>query len=80
MTHNQLDGLVAPIALYPDPLISEVLVTSTYPREITMAVQWLNQHRDLTGKALADAAQEELGPQHQGADPVCFGIAASEPG
>jgi len=59
LTPNQLDGLVAPIALYPDPLISQVLVASTYPREVTLAVQWLNQHRDLTGKALAAAAQEE---------------------
>jgi uncharacterized protein DUF3300 len=59
LTPNQLDGLVAPIALYPDPLVSQVLVASTYPKEVTLAVQWVNQHRDLTGKALADAAQEE---------------------
>ena len=59
LTSNQLDGLVAPIALYPDPLISQVLVASTYPREITLAVQWLNQHRDLSGNALTAAAQEQ---------------------
>jgi hypothetical protein len=59
LTSNQLDGLVAPIALYPDPLISQILVASTYPREITLAVQWLNQHPDLSGKALTTAAQEQ---------------------
>src|ERR1700730_7166027 len=59
LTSNQLDGLVAPIALYPDPLISQILVASTYPREITLAVQWLNQHPDISGKALTTAAQEQ---------------------
>ena len=59
LTSNQLDGLVSPIALYPDPLISQILVASTYPREITLAVQWLNQHRDLSGKELTAAAQEQ---------------------
>jgi hypothetical protein len=59
LTSNQLDGLVAPIALYPDPLISQILVASTYPREVTLAVQWLNQHRDLSGDALTTAAQEQ---------------------
>src|SRR5579864_5110917 len=47
LTPNQLDGLVAPIALYPDPLVSQVLVASTYPREVTKAVVWLNQHPGL---------------------------------
>src|SRR5579862_1464163 len=59
LTDNQLDGLVAPIALYPDPLVSQVLVASTYPREITLATQFMNQHPDLKGKELADAAREQ---------------------
>ena len=59
LTSNQLDGLVAPIALYPDPLISQILVASTYPREITLAVQWLNQHPNLKGPDLNTAAQDQ---------------------
>jgi len=38
---DQLDALVAPIALYPDPLLSQVLVASTYPLEIVQLHQWL---------------------------------------
>src|ERR1700683_3238570 len=38
---DQLDGLVAPIALYPDPLLSQILVASTYPLELVQAWQWL---------------------------------------
>ncbi len=50
---------MAPIALYPDPLISQILVASTYPRELTLAVQWLNQHPDLKGNALNTASQDQ---------------------
>jgi len=39
--NDQLDSLVAPIALYPDPLLSQVLVASTYPLEIVQLQQWL---------------------------------------
>ena len=55
---DQLDSLVAPIALYPDPLLSQTLVASTYPLEVVQLKQWLDQHKDLKGKALADAARE----------------------
>jgi hypothetical protein len=53
---NQLEGLVAPIALYPDPLISQILVASTYPLEVVEAHQWLQQNPGLTGPALTQAA------------------------
>src|SRR6516164_8680857 len=53
---NQLDGLVAPLALYPDPLISQVLVASTYPLEVVEAYQWLQRNPGLTGPALTQAA------------------------
>src|SRR5262245_3860576 len=53
----QLDSLVAPIALYPDPLLSQVLAASTYPLEIVEAAQWLRQNPSLTGTALQDAAK-----------------------
>ena len=56
---DQLDSLVAPIALYPDPLLAQVLAASTYPLEIVQLQQWLTKHKDLKEKALADAVQKE---------------------
>jgi hypothetical protein len=56
---DQLDSLVAPIALYPDPMLSQTLVASTYPLEIVQLQQWLEKHKDLKDKALADAVQKE---------------------
>ena len=56
---DQLDSLVAPIALYPDALLSQTLVASTYPLEVIQLKQWLDQHKDLKGKALADAALKQ---------------------
>jgi uncharacterized protein DUF3300 len=56
---EQLDSLVAPIALYPDPLLSQTLVASTYPLEIIQLQQWLEKNKTLKGKALADAVQKE---------------------
>ena len=41
---GQLDDLVAPIALYPDPLVSQILVASTYPLELVQASQWLQRN------------------------------------
>jgi hypothetical protein len=55
---EQLDTLVAPVALYPDPLLSQVLAASTYPLELVEAQQWLDQHRDLQGRQLIDAARQ----------------------
>jgi hypothetical protein len=56
---DQLDSLVAPIALYPDPLLAQLLAASTYPLEIIQLQQWLANHKDLKDKALADAAAKE---------------------
>src|ERR1017187_1324121 len=56
---DQLDGLVAPIALYPDPLLSQILVASTYPLELVQAWQWLQRNPGLTGPALTAAAQDQ---------------------
>jgi hypothetical protein len=44
---EQLDSLVAPIALYPDNLLSQTLVASTYPLEIIQLQQWLEKNPDL---------------------------------
>src|SRR5271154_492710 len=54
---DQLDSLVAPIALYPDPLLAQVLAASTYPLEIIQLQQWLPKHKDLTGDALSAAVE-----------------------
>src|SRR5436305_11754004 len=56
---EQLDSLVAPIALYPDPLLAQVLAASTYPLEIIQLQQWLGKNPGLKDKALADAVQKE---------------------
>jgi hypothetical protein len=52
---DQLDSLVAPIALYPDPMLAQVLAASTYPLEIMQLQQWLQKNPTLKDKALADA-------------------------
>ena len=56
---GQLDNLVAPIALYPDPLLGQVLAASTYPLEVVEAQQWLQQNRNLSGAQLMDAARQQ---------------------
>src|SRR3954463_11662617 len=56
---DQLDSLVAPIALYPDPLLAQTLAASTYPLEIILLQQWLGKNKDLKDKALADAAAKQ---------------------
>jgi hypothetical protein len=57
--NDQLDSLVAPIALYPDSLLSQTLVASTYPLEIIQLQQWLEQNKNLKGQALADAVKKQ---------------------
>jgi hypothetical protein len=56
---DQLQNLVAPIALYPDTLLSQILVASTYPIEVVEAQQWLQQNRGLNGQQLIDAARQQ---------------------
>ncbi len=55
---EQLDNLVAPVALYPDPLLGQMLVASTYPLEVVEASQWLQRNENLQGQALIDAAKQ----------------------
>jgi Protein of unknown function (DUF3300) len=59
LSGDQLDSLVAPIALYPDPLLSQVLVAATYPLEIVQLQQWLEKNKDLKDQALADAVKKQ---------------------
>jgi hypothetical protein len=56
---DQLDSLVAPIALYPDPMLAQTLVASTYPLELIQLQQWLAKNPGLKDKALADAAMKQ---------------------
>jgi len=56
---QQLEDLVAPIALYPDNLLSEILAASTYPLEVVEAQQWLQQNQHLKGQKLMEAAQRQ---------------------
>lgn len=59
LSPQQLQDLVAPIALYPDPLLGQLLAASTYPLELIEAKQWLQQNSGLTGQALLDAARQQ---------------------
>jgi hypothetical protein len=56
---EQLQQLVAPIALYPDGLIAQILPAATYPAEVVAAEQWLQQHKDLMGEALAKEVDKQ---------------------
>src|SRR5499433_2637493 len=49
---EQLDALVSPIALYPDTLLAEVLMASTYPLEVVQAARWVDENKNLKGDAL----------------------------
>jgi hypothetical protein len=52
---GQLDQLVARVALYPDPLLAQVLAAATFPDQIPDAARWADEHHYLTGQAMADA-------------------------
>lgn len=59
LSDQQLNSLVSPIALYPDSLISQVLMASTYPLEVAEAAAWQKQNARLTGPALDSALQSQ---------------------
>src|SRR5438105_1831449 len=59
LPNEKLDSLVAPIALYPDQLLSQALVASTYPLEIIQLQQWMEKNKNLQGKALSDAVEKQ---------------------
>jgi len=52
---EQLDRMVSRIALYPDPLLAQVLAAATYPDQVPEAARWADQHHYMTGPELADA-------------------------
>lgn len=59
MAPNQLDQLVSRIALYPDPLLAQVLSASTFSNQMSEAAEWADQHSKLRGDALANAIRED---------------------
>src|SRR5437763_2139902 len=54
-TRQQIDQMVAPIALYPDQLLSQILMAATYQQQVVEAAQWLQGHPDMNGDALVSA-------------------------
>jgi hypothetical protein len=66
----ELDSLVAPVALYPDPLLAQTLAASTYPVEVIQLQQWVKKNPGLKDQALADAiAKQPWDPSIQGLAP-----------
>jgi len=59
MSSEQLDALVAPIALYPDSLVAQVMAAATFPDQIAIADYWLSQNSSLTGPALTQAVDQQ---------------------
>src|SRR6185436_814872 len=57
--NDQLDSLVAPVALFPDPLLAQTLAASTYPLEVIQLKQWMDRNKQLKGKALTDAVAKQ---------------------
>lgn len=56
---EELDQLLAPIALYPDAIVAQILMASTYPLEVVQAARWLKDNPNVTGSALEDALQKQ---------------------
>src|SRR6204780_4318658 len=59
-TAQELDQLLAPVALYPDTLLAQITTASTNPQEILDCDAWLKKNPNLTGTALTDAAQAQM--------------------
>src|SRR5882757_5652736 len=58
-TAAQLDQLLAPIALYPDPLLAQILMAATYPVEVVEAARWSKDNPNLTGDAALAAVKDK---------------------
>jgi uncharacterized membrane protein YgcG len=59
LSKGELSQLLAPIALYPDELVAQILMASTYPLEIVQADRWVQQNKNLKGDALAKALEQQ---------------------
>ncbi len=58
-TAEELQSLVAPIALYPDALVAQILTAATFPDQVAIANYWLEQNKTLTGSALTTAVDQQ---------------------
>jgi hypothetical protein len=56
---EEIEQLIAPIALYPDSLLSQIFMASTYPLEVVEASRWVRQNQSLKGDALAEALEKQ---------------------
>src|ERR1700747_1133364 len=56
---EQLEQIAAPVALYPDPLLAQVLMASTYPLEVVQAARFIRDHKDLKGPQLDEALKDQ---------------------
>ena len=56
---EELDQMLAPIALYPDDLLTQILMASTYPLEVVQAERWAKQNKSLKGDALKAALDKQ---------------------
>lgn len=59
LTEQELDALVAPIALYPDALVAQILSAATFPDQVAAANYWMGQNKNLTGSALMQAVNKQ---------------------
>ena len=59
MSASELQVLVAPIALYPDALVAQILAASTYPDQVAVADYWLHQNQHLTGTSLMQTVDKQ---------------------
>ncbi len=66
----ELNQMLAPIALYPDTVLSHILIASTYPLEVVQASRWAQRHRNMEGSAAVSAAE------HEGWDPSVTALVA----
>ncbi len=58
-TPEQLQQLVAPIALYPDSLVAQILAAATFPEQVVQADRWMQEHQGLQGAALGQAVDQQ---------------------
>ena len=58
-SQEELDQMLAPVALYPDSLLAQVFMASTYPLEVVMADRWVKQNKKLSGDKLKEAAEKQ---------------------
>jgi hypothetical protein len=58
-SQEQLDQILAPIALYPDSLLAQIFIASTYPLEVVVADRWANQNKNLKGDELNNALSKQ---------------------